>query len=273
MRVTDGFAIGLSAFLFSGCASVQTAPAPETKHALAPTGKLRVAFLATAPTHAIKDPATGELKGPAVDLGREMARRVGLPFGPVAYTSLPPLLAGANAGEWDIAMMGVSAERAQHVDFTSPYMVVEFGFLVPSGTAISAVADVDRKGVRIGVLEKSSPDAYLSRTLRNATLVRLPTLGAVVQGLRDGKVDAIYATKATVLAQSINVSGSRVLEGRFGGEETAIAVPKGRKLAASYARQFVEAVKSEGLVKAAIEKAQLHGVIVAAPEVTPAAMK
>src|SRR5688572_15042961 len=71
MRVTSELAIGLIACLFSGCASMQTAPGPEAKQALAPTGTLRVAFLATAPTHAMKDPATGELKGPAVDLGRE----------------------------------------------------------------------------------------------------------------------------------------------------------------------------------------------------------
>jgi polar amino acid transport system substrate-binding protein len=273
MRVTSELAMGLIACLLSGCASTQTAPGPEAKQALAPTGKLRVAFLATAPTHAIENPATGELKGPAVDLGREMARRIGVPFEPIPYTSFPPVLAGAKSGDWDIAMMGVSVEREQHVDFTSPYMVVEFGFLIPGGSSISAVADVDRPGVRVGVLEKSSPDTYLSRTLRNASIIRLPTLGAVIQDLRNGKVDAIYATKATVLAQSMELSGSRVLEGRFGGEETALAVPKGRKLAASYAQQFVEAVKSEGLVKSAIEKAGLRGVVVAPAEVTSAATK
>jgi polar amino acid transport system substrate-binding protein len=273
MRVTNEFAIAVIACLMCGCGTMQTAPESGAKQALAPTGKLRVAFLATAPTHAIKDPATGELKGPAVDLGREIARRVGVPFEPVPYMSFPPVMAGAKAGDWDIAMMGVSVEREQHVDFTSPYMIVEFGFLVSAGSSISAVADVDKPGVRIGVLEKSSPDAYLSRTLRNASLVRLPTLGAVVQSLRDAKVEAIYATKATVLAQSMNLSGSRVLEGRFGGEETAIAVPKGRKLAASHARRLVEAIKSEGLVKAAIEKAGLRGVLVAPPEVTSAAIR
>jgi polar amino acid transport system substrate-binding protein len=263
MRATHWFVTGILGFLLSGCASIQTSPTPETRQALAPTGKLRVGFLATAPTHASKDPASGELKGPAVDLGREMARRIGVPFEPVAYTSFPPVLAGAKSGEWDIAMMGISSEREQIVDFTAPYMIVEFSYLVPSGASIFTLADIDRPGVRIAVLEKSSPDAYLSHTLRNAALVRLPTLADVMQSLGAGKADVVYAVKASLLSQSEKLPGSRVLEGQFGGEETAIAVPKGRQLAAAYARQFVEDVKSEGLVKSAIERSGLRGVVVA----------
>lgn len=262
MRTTDWISATLLAFLLTGYASAQ-APSAEARQQLAPTGKLRVGFLGTAPTHAIKDPTSGELTGPAVDLGKEMARRIGVPFEPVSYTSFAPVLAGAKSGEWDIAMMGISSERAQIVDFSAPYMVVEFSFLVPSGSPISTLADVDRPGVRVAVLEKSSPDAYLSRTLRNAALVRLPTLAETVQSLHAGKADAAFGTKAGMLGQAARLAGSRVLEGAFGGEETAIAVPQGRPLAAAYARQFVESVKSEGLVKSAIEKAALRGVIVA----------
>ena len=263
MRATDWRVTALLAFLFCGSASAQSSPISEARQALAPTGKLRVAFLGTAPLHAVKDPASGELKGPAVDLGQELARRIGVAFEPVAYTSFPPVLAGAKSGEWDIAMMGISAEREQIVDFTVPYMVVEFSYLVPVGSSISSLADVDKPGVRVAVLEKSSPDAYLSRTLRNAALVRLPTLADTVQSVQAGKADAAFATKATMLSQSAKLPGSRVLEGEFGGEETAIAVPKGRPLAAQYADRFVQAAKSEGLVKAAIEKAALRGVVVA----------
>jgi len=263
MRTIHWLMTAVFALMLTGCAGVQTAPTQEQRQALAPTGKLRVGFLVTTPTHAIKDPSSGELKGPAVDLGREMARRLGVPFEPVAYTSFLSVLAGAKSGAWDIATMGIIPERREIVDFTTPYMIVEFGFLVPSGSSISALADVDRPGVRIAALEKSSPDAYLSGALRNATLVRLPTLAEMMQSLRAGRADAVYGVKATMLSQSEKLPGSRVLEGQFGGEETAIAVPKGRQLGAAYARQFVEAAKSEGLVKAAIEKAGLRGVVVA----------
>jgi polar amino acid transport system substrate-binding protein len=250
--------------LLTSCASIESVPGPETAQAVAPSGKLRVAFLSTAATHAIVDQATGQLKGPAVDLGQEMARRLGVAFEPVPYTSFPPILAGATSDAWDVAMMGVSAEREQWVDFTPPYMFVSFSYLIPPGSSIRTVQDVDRAGVRIAVLEDSSPDAHLSRTLRNATLVRTGTLAGALDALRNGAADAAYATKATVLAQAERWPGSRALEDE-GGEETAIAIPKGRPQAARYAARFVEAARSDGSIRVALEKSRLRGVVVAPP--------
>ena len=263
MQTIHALVVAAIAVVLSGCAGVQEGPTSEQRMALAPTGKLRVGFLSTTPIHATKDAASGEFKGPAVDLGKEMARRIGVQFEPVPYTSFPPVLAGAKSGEWDIAMIGISSEREQIVDFTAPYMVVEFGYLVPSGSPMSTLADVDKPGVRIGVLEKSSPDAFLSRTIQRATLVRAASIANMLESLTAGRVDALYATKANMLAESAKMPGSRVLEGRFGGEEAAVAVPKGRQLSVVYARQFVDQAVSEGLVKAAIERAGLRGVVVA----------
>src|SRR5687768_4784842 len=103
--------MGVIAVVLTACAGVQTAPTPETR-TIAPTGKLRVGFLSTTPLHATKDPSSGEFKGVAVDLGKELARRIGVPFEPVAYSSFSSLIAGAKADEWDVAMMGINEERA-----------------------------------------------------------------------------------------------------------------------------------------------------------------
>jgi polar amino acid transport system substrate-binding protein len=262
MRAAHWLVAGMLGIVCGGCAN--TPPAAEARQALAPTGKLRVGIFAANPIHAIKDPASGELKGPAVDLGKELARRIGVPFEAVAYSTIAPLVAGAKAGEWDVATMGISPEREPFVDFTAPYMVVEYGYLIPGGSSIATSADADKPGVRIAVAEKGSPDAYLTRTLKQASLVRLPALPDMIQALRDRRVDAVYGVKAAVLAQSEKLPGSRVLDDRLGGEGTAIAIPKGR-VGAAYVRQFVEDAKSEGLVKSAIERAGLRGVAVAPP--------
>lgn len=251
------------ALMLTSCVGMQTAPTPEARNALAPTGKLRVGFISGSPIHATKDAASGEFKGVAVDLGKELARRIGVPFEPVAYSSVPALIAGATTGEWDVATMGINAERALVVDFTAPYMEVEFSYLVPQGSPISTLSDADRPGVRIGVVEKSSPDVYLTGTIRSATLVRAPTVAGMAESLRAGRADALFGTKAGMLSQAEKLAGARVLEGRSGGEETGVAIPKGRDLSAAYVRQFVESAKSEGLVKAAIERAALRGVVVA----------
>ena len=115
-----------------GCAVPQGGISAETRTSLAPTGKLRVAFL-SAPIYAAKDPATGELKGVAVDLGKELAQRMNVPFDAVVYPTFPELMSGARSGQWDVALMGVDPERAKVVDFSAPFMNVEQGFLLRTG--------------------------------------------------------------------------------------------------------------------------------------------
>ena len=265
MKAIHGATMALLAVIIAGCAGMDTAPTPEARSALAPTGKLRVGFVAGS-IHATKDPASGEFKGVAIDLGKELARRAGVPFEPAPFPSVAAVMAAAKAGEWDVAVSGINAERALVMDFSPPYMVVEFSYLVAPGFSASAVADIDKAGVRIGVLERGSPDNYLSGVIRNATIVRAPTIAAFVELLRARQIDALFGTKTFLLNQAEKTEGARVLEGRVGGEDTALATPKGRDLGAAYVRQFVENAKAEGLVKAAIERAGMRGVVVAPPK-------
>ncbi|MBI2227236.1 MAG: transporter substrate-binding domain-containing protein [Betaproteobacteria bacterium] len=263
MRVHDWLIAGVVGLFISGCAGTQTAPSPETKAALAPTGKLRVAFI-TAVIYGMKDSATGELKGVAVDLGKELARRVGVPFDPVVYTGNPVLIGGAKSGEWDVALTGIVPERAAVMDFSAPYMELEHGYLVLAGVSIATVSDVDKPGVRVGVLERSGTDIHLSRTLKNATLVRTKSVAELFALAEVGKADVISIGKPGLFAIAAKQPGSRVLDGRILVEPIGMSVPKGRDAAAAlYIGKFVEEAKADGLVRSAIERAGLRGVVVA----------
>ena len=234
----------------------------DPRTAVAPTGRLRVAFL-LGPIYATKNGTTGELKGVAVDLGEELAKRLGVPFEPVTYASLPEVMSGAKAGAWDVALAGINAERAAIMDFSTPYMEVEQGYLVRPGVAIATDNDVDRAGVRVGVLEKAGADVLLSQTLKSAQLVRAANLSELNSLLDAGNVEVIAATKVALFAAAGSRPGSRVLDGRILVEPIGMGVPKGRDgAAATYIGKFVEDVKAQGIVKAAIERAGLRGVIV-----------
>jgi len=240
---------------------------PETKAALAPIGRLRIAFLSTAPIYATKDSATGELKGVAPDLGKELARRVGMPYEPVGYAAVPAMIAGAKSGEWDVALMGINAERAAVMDFSSPFMEVEQGYLVRAGVPIGVLPDIDKAGIRIGVLEKGGADTYLSGALKNAELVRAKANAELYAMFGSGKVDAVAATKTLLFAEAQKHPGSRVLDGRLLVEPIGMGVAKGRDpRAAAFVDNFVEQAKADGLVKSAIEQAGLRGVVVAPPK-------
>lgn len=245
----------LLGLLFSACASLQTAPSQEEKRALAPAGKLRIAFLANTPFHATKDLKSGV----AIDLGNELARRIGVPLEVVTYPTPVALFNSVPSGQWDIIFSGIVPDRAKIIDYSEPYAQDEMGFLVGKDAPIATISEIDKSGVRIAVVERGAADVLLTSTIRSATLVRNPTIAAAVEMVKTGKADAFAALKTYLFPASEQVSGSRVLEGRVSVEYIGIAVPKGNAVGAAYVRRFVQEAKASGFVKATIERAGVRG--------------
>ncbi len=265
MKMRSRLSALLAAAYLASCAGMRTEPDAQTNAAIAPTGTLRVGFVA-AQIFGIRDPATGELRGVAVDLGRELGRRLGVPVTLLAYDNPGGLLAAAKSADWDVAMIGVDPERAKTIDFVAPYMDLEHGYLAGAGTTVTTAADIDRPGVRIGVLEKAGADTLLSSSIKEATLVRTRSLPELFAALATKKADVIASGKAGLFTEATRSAGTRVLDGRILLEPIALALPKGRLPAASdYLERFTEAAKSDGFVQAAIDRAALRGVVVAAP--------
>src|SRR5438477_7194564 len=177
--------------LLSSCA---TAPHVSTaaRAELAPTGKLRVGINVQNFLLVNKERSGGEYSGIAVDLGRELGKRLGVPVELVAFETAGKLADAVKAGAWDVAFLGNEPTRANEIVFSPAYLEIEAGYLVPAGSPIRTIADVDRKGVRIAVAVNSAYDLYLSRSLKDATLVR-------VQGIQ-GSYDIFVKDKLEVLS-------------------------------------------------------------------------
>jgi len=246
-------------FLAAGCASNASPPSQGERQDLAPTGKLRVALYTGAPASIVQGATLDQSKGVGFDLGKELARRIGVPFEPVVYPSPGAIMAGLKSREWDLAFFGPTPERGNVLNFTEPLLVIEHGYLVPAGSPISTIDAVDRPAIRVGAPQGGSVNAFLKRALKNATVVASPSVPAGVEMLKSGKVDAFAANKANLYGLSDEMPGSRVLDGRIGVDEVAIALPKGRESAMAYVRKYAEDVRAEGLVKAAIQRAGLRG--------------
>ena len=166
---------------------------------------------------------------------------------------------GFKKGEWDLSFFGPTPERESVLNFTEPLLVIEHGYLVPAGSTISTIDAVDQPGIRVGAPQGGSVNASLKRALKSATVVASPSVPAGEEMLKSGKVDAFAANKANLFGLSDKMPGSRVLDGRIGVDEVAIALPKSRETGMAYVRKYVEDVKAKGLVKAAIERAGLRG--------------
>jgi polar amino acid transport system substrate-binding protein len=263
MHTTHWLTNAMLGLLVIGCAASSSAPTQNARQALAPTGKLRVGLQLGSPHNVVRDSVSGEMKGVGFDLGRELARRMGVPFEPITYPSVGALLDAGKAGAWDVAFVGFSPARAKEWDFTGLHMEVEFGYLVAAGSSITTMADIDRSGIKVAVQEKSQPDVFVSRTLKNAEVIRAPSLAGTMEMLKSKKADAIFSIKPSLFEASNQLPGSRVLEGRPGIDPHAMVMPKGREAGLAYARQFIEDAKSGGLVKAAVERVGMRGAVVA----------
>ena len=259
MRTIPWLTAVVVGLLIAGCASVASAPTQEERQTLAPTGKLRVAFYLGAPASIIRGATPDESKGVGFDLGKDLARRIGVPFEPVVYPSPGAIMSGLKSGEWDVTFFGPNPEREAVLNFTPAFLVIEHGYLVPAGSPIATIDAVDRPGTRIGAPQGGSVNAFLARTVRQAVVIASPSVPAGADLLKSGKVDVFAANKANLFELSDKLPGSRVLEGRIGVDEVAIALPKGRDAGMAYLRKYVEDARSEGLVANAVQRAGLRG--------------
>ena len=229
---------------------------------LAPTGKLRVGINYGNPVLATRDPGSGDLRGVAVDLGRELGRRVGVAVELVAFESAGKMFDAVKAGAWDVAFLAVDPGRADQIDFTAPYIEIEGTYLVPAGSSLQVIGDVDRERVRIGISSGSAYDLFLSRSIQHAELIRAPDPNGAFELIVAGKVDVVAGVRQHLMANVEKLPGSRVLDGRFMAIQQALGIPKGRDQGAKYLREFIDEVKDSGLVAQAIEKAGVRGVSV-----------
>ena len=250
-------------FLASCATTPQITPAVIAD--LAPTGKLRAGINYGNPQFATRDPKTGEGSGIAVDLAREFGRRLGVPVELVGYNSGGQLTAGLKAGGWDVAFLAFEQGRTNEISFSAPFAETDATYLVPAGSPLRTAADVDRKGVRIAVSAKGGNDLFLTRTLKNATLVRAPSPEATFKLFVADKLEAYASLKPSLLAIADKLPGSRLVEGRYTVIGYSAGVPKGRDAGAQYLGEFIEDAKASGLVAKSIEKHGIRGLSVAPP--------
>jgi polar amino acid transport system substrate-binding protein len=239
-----------------------TAP-PAARSELAPGGKLRVGLNYGNFLLVLKDAPDGAPRGIAPDLGRELGRRLGVPVEFVKFAQAGQLADGVRDGKCDVGFLGAEPQRAAEIAFTTAYLEIPVTFLVPAGSPIRGIADVDREGVRIAVSARSAYDLYLSRTLKHAKLERVEGIDASYQLFTQKKLEVLAGLKPRLVSDAEKLPGSRVLEGQVTGVQQAVGVSRSRENAAKYTRDFVEDIKRSGLVAKIIDQHGVKGVAVA----------
>jgi polar amino acid transport system substrate-binding protein len=235
---------------------------------IAPTGTLRAIFLATNPVQGRVDPKTGVVTGPAADLTRDLGKRLNLPVTISGVPSVQALIASLKAHTADIGFLAFDPGRAVEVDFSRVYSLSWSSYIVPADSPFHSVADVDTQGVRIGAASGDSPQLYLSKNLKHATVTAYPNpvTEAIVRRLMNRELEAWGANRQRLIEMAAAHPNLRVLDGNYSAVQQAIAVSKGNRAALDIINSFLEQALSSGLIRKAIDEAGLGSSVDVAPQ-------
>jgi polar amino acid transport system substrate-binding protein len=231
---------------------------------LAPTGTLRAVYLATNPAQAVRDPASGEIRGASADLARELARRRNLPLALVPSPTPATVIDAIAKGEADIGFVAFAPERVGTVEFSQVYMLVQQSFVVADNSPIRTIADIDAPGRRISGGKGDSITLYLARNLKQATLIETDNTPAdAKRRLIAGEIDAFGANRQRLTTLLKDLPGYRLLPDSLFGVPQTIIVAKGKPEALAAVNAFIDDVRATGFLQQAIAKSGVIGLEVA----------
>jgi polar amino acid transport system substrate-binding protein len=166
---------------------------------------------------------------------------------------------------WDIALIGAEPARAEKIAFSPAYVEIEATYLVPPGSPLQSIEDVDRPGIRISVAAKSAYDLWLERNIKHAELVRASDLDASYDQFVSEKYEVLAGLRPRLLTDVQRLPGARILDGKFTAVQQAIGTARANSAGAAFLRNFVEEAKASGFVASLIERHHVAGLSVAPP--------
>ncbi len=232
---------------------------------LAPTGILRAGINLSNFLLVTGKSASGEPEGVSPDMARAVADQLGVRVEYVVYDTPAQLADAAVEDVWDIGNLGAEPERAKTIKFTSAYAEIEATYLVPAGSTIHSIDEVDREGVRIAVYGRGAYGLWLSDNLEQAELIKADGLDESYDIFVEHGLDALAGLRPRLTSDVEKLPGARILDGKFTAVQQAIGTKLERKESAAFLQRFVEDAKASGLVAELIEKHGVTGKLTVAP--------
>ena len=232
---------------------------------LAPTGILRAGINLSNYLLVTGKSPSGEPTGVAPDMARAIAERLGVKLKLVPFQTPGELADAAGSNVWDIGLIGAEPARAEKIAFSAAYVEIEATYLVPAGSALQTIKEVDRPGVRIAVMARSAYDLWLVRNIKHAQVVHADGGDAAFDLFVNEKLEALASLRPGLLTDVDRLPGARILDGQFTAVQQAVGTANANAAGAAFLRRFVEEAKTSGFVASLIARHQVRGLSVAPP--------
>ena len=234
-------------------------PSTQVISQLAPQGELSAAVYLGNVLLVTGRSSAGDPTGISPDVCAAIANLLGVRLKLIPCKTQVEVIDAVASGICGIGLVGADPSRAKGVTFTAAYVELEASYLVPDGSPIEKVAQVDQDGIRIASFCNSAYDLWLQRNLQHATLVHADSFAASCTLFKEGGLDALAGLRTSLTKFSLEMAGSRVLEGQFTGIQQAIAAKNTHIEAISFLNDCVRQFIQSGLVTTLIERYQVQG--------------
>jgi polar amino acid transport system substrate-binding protein len=194
---------------------------------------------------------------------RLIASRLGVKSEVLGLPSPPAVMDALLAGDIDMAFFGIEPGRQAKADFTPPMFQFDYTYLVPAGSPITQIADADKTGTRIAIMDSHASALALKLIIKHATIVSAELPEQSFELLRSREADVFASPRDVLLDFAEKLPGSRVLADAFGVNRVGIAIRKGREALLTYLSSIVEAAKADSTIARLIEEGRLRGFSVA----------
>lgn len=231
--------------------------------ALAPKGRIRASINVGNPILARLE-ADGTPAGVSVDLARRFAAQLGVELELAVFDAAGKSVEAVSREDADFGFFAIDPVRGASIAFTAPYVLIEGAYLVRDGSPLTDNSQVDAAGHTVMVGKGSAYDLYLTRELKQATMLRSPTSPTVVDTFIAEQADIAAGVKQQLEADAARIPGLRLLPGRFMVIQQAMGLPRTRgEEAARVLSAFVEDAKASGFVAQALAAHAIQGATVA----------
>ena len=201
---------------------------PATIQSFAPMGPLRVGINLGNPLLANEDVSTKKLSGVSIDIANEIGKRLNLKVQLIPFKTAGATVDAIKSGDIDLIFVAIDPVRGADISYTPAYIQIEGAYMVKASSPIKKNEEVDVAGTEIVVGKASAYDLYLTREIKNATLLRSASSQAVVDDFMSGKGNVAAGVKQQLESDAKRYQNLRLLPGRFMVINQAIGIPKAR---------------------------------------------
>jgi polar amino acid transport system substrate-binding protein len=226
---------------------------------LAPKGYLRAAINLSNFLLVTGKESNGDPQGVSPEMAKALANELNVDIKLITFNRPGELADAISEDVWDIGNIANEPERAKSITFSLPYTTIESTFIIRNGLNINSLQDVDKKGIKIAVAERSAYDLWLTENIKNANLIRAKSIDESFSVFQENKYEVLAGLRPKLIDEMKKTTDCYLLDEPFTFINQCIGSKPGNLEAKNFINNFVKKNIQNGFIKNLLSKYEVLG--------------